>query len=64
MFAIFDWQVFVNKVGYIGMVEEDTEGLARLAALHKFGKTGTRSNNLHDKVIYEDDDFMVCKVAS
>lgn len=54
-----DYNVTVDGVGTIGKVAEDSESLARLAALSKFSSEGTRVPGSLDPKIYEDDEFVV-----
>lgn len=56
-----EWTVTVSNVGIIGTVHEDTETLARCAALSKFGEEGKRplTGALPLPHIYENDDFSV-----
>lgn len=60
------WNVLNNSTGQdLGQVHEDSEELARCAALSKFGDEGgravLRAHHRHENkhVIYEDDDFSV-----
>lgn len=60
-----EWRVVVAGVGDIGSVSEETEALARCAALSKFGEEGERSSVAAQggkrEAIYENDDFSVTK---
>lgn len=56
------WRVVVQcprRIGDIGCVVGPTEGLARCAALSKFGESGKRDRRDDPNAIYEDDDFDV-----
>lgn len=54
-----EWNVLVDGVGYIGTVHENSEELARCAALSKFHEDGERGAGKKRLVIYEDDVFSV-----
>lgn len=60
------WSVMVDKVGCIGTVHEQTEELARCAALSKYGEEGVRNSTVNAgrkrEVIYEDDEFSVSRM--
>lgn len=59
---MFEWQVFVKGVGFIGSVFENTQQLARCAALSKYAEDGCRPTGDLSKHIYFDDDFEVHEV--
>jgi len=56
-----EWNVHVERVGYIGTVQEDNEELARCAALYKFSEEGDRplTGALPIPRIFENDEFGV-----
>lgn len=60
-----EWSVVVDGIGCIGSVFEQTEELARCAALSEFGEEGERVSATNPgrkrEAIYEDDEFSVSK---
>lgn len=58
---MFEWNVNVVGVGFIGTVNEKSEEMARYAALSKYGEEGDRKPSRRREAIYEDDDFSVSK---
>lgn len=60
-----EWSVTVAGIGAIGTVHEQTEELARCAALSRFGEEGERNSAVNPgrkrDAIYEDDDFSVSR---
>jgi hypothetical protein len=55
--ATREWRVVVEGIGDIGSVVEDSEELARCAALSKYSEDGDRASKR--QAIFEDDEFSV-----